>query len=258
MEQNVKKSYSDITAEEKALLLSRKRKYVTWSSDDGVTQDRDLMDILDRYGILCTFNINTGILGTKGEVSNGKVTVPHNKVSREEVANGYYRNHEIAVHTLTHPSLPAVSPEEVKRQIVQDEQNIKELTGVAPTGMAYPGGGYDHNDEIMEIILRESGLRYARTVVSTHGFGLPQRFMEWNPSFWWFEDCRDQITDRFAAARPEQEDLILYIWGHAYELDFFDARESIDAYCRRLSEIEDAVFVTNRVLYKLFSDRVKP
>ena len=38
-----------------------KRKAVTFSYDDGVTQDRQLVELLNRYGLKATFNLNSGI-----------------------------------------------------------------------------------------------------------------------------------------------------------------------------------------------------
>ena len=38
-----------------------KRKALTLSYDDGVEQDITLMGILDKYGIKCTFNLNSGL-----------------------------------------------------------------------------------------------------------------------------------------------------------------------------------------------------
>ena len=40
---------------------SFKEKAVTFSYDDGVQQDKRLIEILDRYSIKCTFNINSGL-----------------------------------------------------------------------------------------------------------------------------------------------------------------------------------------------------
>ena len=38
-----------------------KKKAVTFSYDDGVTQDRRLVELLNRYGLKATFNLNSGI-----------------------------------------------------------------------------------------------------------------------------------------------------------------------------------------------------
>ena len=42
-------------------LKDNKTKVVTLSYDDGVVQDIRLMEIMDKYGLKGTFNINTGL-----------------------------------------------------------------------------------------------------------------------------------------------------------------------------------------------------
>lgn len=37
------------------------QKALTFSYDDGNVQDKKLLDILNRYGMKCTFNVNTGL-----------------------------------------------------------------------------------------------------------------------------------------------------------------------------------------------------
>ncbi len=42
---------------------SGKTKAVTFSYDDGITQDINLVELLNKYGLKCTFNINSERLG---------------------------------------------------------------------------------------------------------------------------------------------------------------------------------------------------
>ena len=44
------------------------RKALTLSYDDGVEQDIRLMEILDKHGIRCTFNLNSGCWAKEGTV----------------------------------------------------------------------------------------------------------------------------------------------------------------------------------------------
>ena len=46
-----------------------KKKAITFSFDDGVSQDAALIEILDRYGLKATFNINSGFFGMKGRLA---------------------------------------------------------------------------------------------------------------------------------------------------------------------------------------------
>ena len=41
-------------------------KYVTFSFDDGVTQDKRLIELLNKYGLKATFNLNSSLFGLKG------------------------------------------------------------------------------------------------------------------------------------------------------------------------------------------------
>ena len=45
---------------------SGKLKAVTFSYDDGVTQDIRLIELLNRYCLKCTFNLNSELLGKNG------------------------------------------------------------------------------------------------------------------------------------------------------------------------------------------------
>ena len=51
-----------------------KLKAVTFSFDDGVSQDKKLIEILDKYGLKSTFNLNSAFLGVEGNLErNGRV-----------------------------------------------------------------------------------------------------------------------------------------------------------------------------------------
>ena len=45
-----------------------KKKAITFSYDDGVTQDIRLIELFNKYGLKCTFNLNSDLLGKPGEL----------------------------------------------------------------------------------------------------------------------------------------------------------------------------------------------
>ena len=49
-----------------------KNKAVTFSFDDGVLQDKRTIEILNKYGLKATFNLNSGKFGTNGQVLFGE------------------------------------------------------------------------------------------------------------------------------------------------------------------------------------------
>ena len=105
-----------------------KKKAVTFSFDDGVTQDIRLIDIFNKYGLKCTFNLNSGLLGLPGELERNGNKIRHDKVKASEVKS-IYAGHEVAVHTLTHPNLTQLDEETVVRQVEEDRKALSELCG---------------------------------------------------------------------------------------------------------------------------------
>ena len=79
-----------------------KSKALTFSFDDGVLQDLKLIEILDKYGLKSTFNLNSGHLGNKNHLNFGGQKINHDKIAPKDVKE-VYKNHEVAVHTKTHP-----------------------------------------------------------------------------------------------------------------------------------------------------------
>ena len=65
------------------------KKYFTLSYDDGVMQDKRLVEIFNRYNLKCTFNINSGFFGQDGELIRLGKPVEHNKMSETEAMQTY-------------------------------------------------------------------------------------------------------------------------------------------------------------------------
>ena len=96
------------------------KKYVTFSYDDGVKQDARFAEILNRYGLKCTFNLNSGLMPQD-------FTEGHRHLSLNE-AKTVYAGHEIATHSLTHPHLENLTYDEICSQIREDSEKLAALT----------------------------------------------------------------------------------------------------------------------------------
>lgn len=222
-----------------------KKKAVTFSFDDGVTQDIRLVEILDKYGLKGTFNLNSGYLGVKGELERNGVRVGHNKVNASKVKE-IYAGHEIAVHTLTHPNLTLQDEETIVRQVEEDRKALSALCGYDVVGMAYPCGGVNNDDRVAEIIRDNTPIKYARTITSTYAFDLQDNLLRFNPSVYYIEDCFEEIVDKFLALQTDKPQL-LYIWGHAYEMDAnYISWEKFERICKKLSGRADIFYGTNK------------
>ena len=148
------------------------KKAVTFSYDDGVTQDRRLIKIFDKYGLKATFNLNSGFLGTANSLVREGVTVSHSKPRACEVRN-IYKNHEIAAHTLTHPSLPSLRG--YRNGISGRRQKLRRKNG--------ENNPESDGNKICEDGIFKSRLRYPRKSVYAFADGSPSRRMGENDIF---------------------------------------------------------------------------
>jgi len=227
-------------------MWNNKKKAITFSFDDGVTQDVRLIEILNRYGLKATFNINSQLLGLAGELERNGERIRHDKILPEKLKE-IYQGHEIAVHTLTHPLLPAIADDnEVIRQVEEDRKNLSTLCGYEVVGMAYPCGGVNNDERVAELIRKNTGVKYARTITSTYTFDLQTNLLQFNPTVYYIEDCLEEIVDEFLSLTTDEPKL-LYIWGHSYEMDAkYISWETFERICKKLSGKADIFYGTNK------------
>ena len=225
----------------------RKKKAVTFSYDDGVTQDIRLIELLNQYGLKCTFNLNSQRLGTNKMLMQGYGRIAHYKIHPSDVRS-VYEGHEIAVHTLDHPTLPKVADDaEVIRQVEQDRLNLSELAGYEVTGMAYPGGGVNNDERVAALIKNQTGVRYARTITCNGSFDPQTDLYRFQPTAFHLDfDKMMDLGRRFIEMDTETPQ-IFYIWGHSYEMDYCsDNWRRLEGFFALISGHDDIFYGTNR------------
>lgn len=223
-----------------------KQKAVTFSYDDGVTQDIYLINLLNKYNLKCTFNLNSEFLGNPGILTRDGLPVSHYKIAPQDVKH-IYDGHEVAVHTLTHPNLATVDDErEIIRQVEQDRLNLSELVGYEVVGMAYPGGGVNNNDFAADVIKNHTGVKYARTTTLTDSFDRQDNLYRFKPNVCHIMDTDRlfQTGERFLNLKADKPQ-ILYIWGHSYEMDFKNRWGVLEEFFQMISGRSDIFYGTN-------------
>jgi peptidoglycan/xylan/chitin deacetylase (PgdA/CDA1 family) len=207
-----------------------RRKALTMSYDDGVVEDRKLVEIFNKYGIKGTFHINGGLLG-KG-----------NHLVAEELS-ALYRGHEVSCHSFTHPFLERVPRITALNQVLEDRRELEAQVGYPVRGMSYPMGTYD--SEVLGI-LKSADIAYCRTVRSTGSFGLPDNWLEWHPTCHHREDilAKAEIFKelRYSCA-------LFYVWGHAFEFERNCNWGLIEDFCAAIAKVEDIWYATNIEIY---------
>ena len=243
---NMIENYEKLLKEDKKMGFNGKLKAVTFSYDDGITQDRRLIKLLNKYGLKCTFNINSGRFLKAGPISVSGVIVPHVCVKKEEV-KGIYEGHEIAVHTVTHPNLALLSDEEIIREVEDDRIALSEIAGYEVVGMAYPGGTPSMNDHVAKVIAENTGVKYARTTTPTFNFEPQTDLFAFNPTLHQHMDMDRMFQMAKDFIRSEVDSpKIFYIWGHAYELDARDDWDKLEKFFELISGHDDIFYGTNK------------
>ena len=66
-----------------------RKRVVTFSYDDGCRQDIRFTEILRKYNLKATFNLNSGFLGNRGRINHFGFDLPFDKIDPDEVKQVY-------------------------------------------------------------------------------------------------------------------------------------------------------------------------
>ena len=222
-------------------------KALTLSYDDGVQQDIRLMEILDRHGLKCTFNINSGSIPHEGKVyPEGQI---HRRMTASECV-ALYKNsgHEVAVHGHTHPFLEQLPQSGVVYEVIKDREELEKMFGCIIKGMAYPYGTF--SDEVVEA-LRACGISYSRTTVSTEKFNIPTDWLRMPATCHHNNPRLMELAEKFTAIAGEklQGAKLFYLWGHSYEFDEKNNWDVIEKFAEYMGGRDDIWYATNIEIY---------
>ena len=226
-------------------LKDGKSKVLTLSYDDGVVQDIRLIEILDKYGLRGTFNINTGrYLGEDAERAKY-----YGRMKLSEAKQLYIGSaHEVAVHALNHPFLEKLKADEVITEIIEDRKNIEAQYGTITRGMAYPYGTY--SNEVVDV-LAKCGICYSRTTKTTENFKFPENWLTLHPTCHHNNPKLMELAKTFAEtkSRYPSDNWLFYVWGHSYEFDDRDNWNVIEEFAKYIGGREDVWYATNIEIY---------
>lgn len=224
------------------------RKAITFSYDDGVEQDIRLIEIFNKYNIKCTFNLNGFHLEAEERTYEaGRIHRPLARRRALEVYGGELGlDHEIAIHSYSHPHLTELTKEDCDYQIRHDRELLEALFQRRIIGSAYPFGAY--NDTVVDV-LAQNGIKYARTVESTHSFDIPADWLRMPATCHHNDPALFTLADKFTKGEPD-EPWLFYIWGHSYEFESGNNWERIEELCRTVAGRDDIWYATNGEIYE--------
>lgn len=218
-------------------------KAFTTSYDDGCIYDKRLVEIFNEYGIKGTFNLNSGLAGND---DNWHLPL-------EELVRLYeHGGHEIAVHGLKHIRLEQVDSAIAVNEVIEDRKNLERYTGKIVRGMAYAYGTYD--DNVVEIV-KQCGIVYARTVISSRNFEIPKDWLRLPATCHHNDEHLFELADAFLVEQNEEISWrifpkLFYLWGHSYEFDTDDNWDRIEKLCQKIGKRDDVWYATNIEIYE--------
>lgn len=188
------------------------------SFDDGTVWDRRFVELLNKYGMKGTFNLNSGLEEFVWQFED-RFPVRRQVLSQ---TLEQYRGHEIASHTLHHPWLNSLTPPQLSREVGEDCAALKALFGLEEIGFGVPFTACTER----EIRIIRKYARYIRLSEFSDSFGLPpDRYHIPIHGLYNQPDIRERIA---AFARSSLPAALFVLAGHSYELEALDQWEDME------------------------------
>ncbi len=218
-----------------------KRKAVTLSYDDASYNDEQLVDVMRKYGLKGTLNVDSSFLDQEGRLSVDTLK----KWQEEGII-------EIAVHGVKHHSLTEMDDVLAVREISEDRVSLEKSFGKIIKGMAYANGKYD--DRVVNILER-CGIDYARTTISTHWFDIPGDWLRMPTT------CHHNDADLMKLAKAFVENkeegyywgirpMLFYLWGHSFEFHNNQNWHVLEEFGAYVGGREDIWYATNGEIFE--------
>lgn len=220
-----------------------KTKALTMSFDDGKIYDRDLVELFNKYNIKGTFHIISSRLDTDEYIKTNEI-------------EALYKGHEVSLHTHTHPTIAYMPKEQINYEISKNKRILENILKKEICGMSYPMGSFGEN---VKESMKNLGILYGRTTLSTGKFSLPGDFLAWNPTIHYsrgtqkwsknvtfsrtvLKEKANEFTEYFEWIRDLP---IMQVWGHSYELENNDHWDILENFCKYISSFQNIWFATN-------------
>lgn len=227
-------------------------KAVTLSYDDDCRQNIRFAEVIGRYGLKCTFNLNSAYISDGSDDS----CLSESDIAQYIIGGG----HEIALHGAHHVAPGKERPIDGIREMLECRIELERRFGTIVRGMAYPDSGincFANNTDYPTVkrYLEDLDIAYARIAGGDNDrFELPCDWHRWTPTAHHINPKVLEYIDNFNS-RCEHDyiadntPLLFYLWGHSYEFDENDNWDLLDQICMKLSGKSDTWYATNIEIY---------
>lgn len=210
------------------------RKIFLISFDDGTIWDRRFVELLNKYHMKATFNLNSGL---EDFVWHYADRFP---IRRQVLADtiDLYKGHEVASHSLHHHWLNTLTPPQLSREVGDDCAAIKELFCLQEIGFGVPFTACSER----EVNIIRKFVRYIRLSEFSDSFAPPK-----DPYHIPIHALYNQSDVRDKIAQFAESDLPLSLFvmaGHSYELEVLDHWDYMEELLQYIRSFDFEVMTT--------------
>ena len=204
------------------------------SFDDGTVYDKRFVQLLNKYGVKATFNLNSGL---EDFVWLYEDSHPIRRQRLEETVE-LYRGHEVASHTLHHHWLNTLTPPQLAREAGEDCETLKQIFGLEEIGFGVPFTACSER----EIRIIRKFTRYIRLSEMSEDYALP-RDPYHIPIHGLYND--PDIREKIARFAQSELPVSLFVMaGHSYELEVLDHWEYMEELLQYIRSFDFEILTT--------------
>ena len=206
-------------------------KIVSLSFDDGTIYDLRFIELLNKYNIRATLNLNSKLDNFVWYFGD----TPIERLKLNEVVEKY-DGHEVCSHSLTHPYFSSLSKEEIIRQVKEDCENLSKIFNRDINAFAFPF--HDQTEEHIQILKENLNLNYIRYSYFEESY-LPKDRYHIPLNALYNDNNLYEKLEKFK--NNDLDNSLFVIAGHSYEFEVRNEWERIEELLKYLSSNKDIV-----------------
>ena len=204
-------------------------KIVSLSFDDGTIYYKRFIDLLNKYGLRATFNLNSGLKDFIWYYEDK----PIRRLNLEE-SKEIYKGHEVASHSLTHPYFSSLDEKRQIREVEEDILNLEKIFSRKIEGFAFPF--IDQTEANIQVVKNNIDLKYIRCSIFTEKILPKDRYHVGINALYDDKDIYEKLERYKSNILPNS---LFVIAGHSYEFEVKNDWEKIEKLLKYLKENDE-------------------
>lgn len=209
--------------------IGKNMKIVSLSFDDGTIYDKRFIDLLNKYGLKATFNLNSGLDNFIWYYEDK----PIRRLNLEE-SKDIYNGHEVASHSLTHPYFSSLDEKRQIQEVEEDILNLEKIFSRKIEGFAFPF--IDQTEANIQVVKNNIDLKYIRCSIFTEKILPKDRYHVGINALYDDKDIYEKLERYKSNILPNS---LFVIAGHSYEFEVKNDWEKIENLLKYLKENDE-------------------